>query len=192
MDLKAIERALASRERRVIPHEGRPVAAVLVTLYGPPPDFRIIYTVRSYDVEHHKGEISFPGGVRDRGDDSLAATALRESFEEVGIKTEDVSVLGMLDDIVTITNFVVTPVVGRVEGHPYPFRPFEPEVAELLEVPLSHLRDPVNHVAHPKPPRGLQLPFPSFRFGEHLIFGATARMTASFLELLGEIAPLEA
>ncbi len=167
----------------MIPDAGRPRAAVLLALYGPPPDYRLIYTVRSYEVEHHKGEISFPGGARDPEDPSDVGTALRESYEEVGIKAEDVTVLGLLDDVVTRSNFVVTPVVGRVEAYPYSFRLYEAEVAELLEVPLSHLADPANHVPSPRRATGEQPPYPSYRFGEHVIFGVTALITTRFLSV---------
>ena len=163
--------------------EGRPAASVLVPLYGPGPDYQVIYTVRSYRVEHHKGEISFPGGAAEPHDGSFEATALRESFEEVGIARHHVTVLGLLDDIVTRSGFVVTPVVGRVETYPYAFVVDAVEVAELLEVPLSHLRDEANHVPHPNPREGVQPPFPSYQFGEHVIFGATASITAGFLHL---------
>ena len=184
-DLGEISRLFDSRERQVIPETGRPRAAVLVALYGPGPDYRVLYTVRTQRVEHHKGETSFPGGGCDPEDSSLTATALRESFEEVGIEPQDVTVLGLMNDMVTRSNFVVTPVLGRVGPHPYRFRCHEAEVAELLEVPLSHLADPANQVSDPRgsgsaSPR----PFPSFQFGPHLIFGATAFMTTALLSLL--------
>ena len=184
MDLGELSRFLASRERRAIPHRGRPPAAVLVTLYGPGPDYRILYTVRTHEVEHHKGEISFPGGVRDPEDGSLIETALRESLEEVGIAPEHVTVLGLLDDTVTRSNFVVTPVLGRIEVYPCHFKLHQHEVAELLEVPLSHLMDPANHVPDPRNRPEAVRPTPSYKFGDHIIFGATALMTTEFLHLL--------
>ena len=92
--------------------------------------------------------------------------------------------LGLLDDTVTRTNFAVTPVLGRVEPHPYDFKPYDVEVAELPEVPLSHLVDPANHVPDPRSPQGPIGPFPSYKFGEHIIFGATARMTTEFLNIV--------
>ncbi len=188
MDLDRLAQHLGARPRRAIGDPSRPRAAVLVALYGPGPDFKLLYTVRTHHVEHHKGEISFPGGGRDPGDESEVFTALRESHEEVGIVQGDVTVLGLLDDVVTRSNFVVTPVVGRVGQHPYRFTLYEPEVAELLEVPLSHLRDAANHVPHPRLPAHQQPPFPSYQFGQHVIFGATALMTARFLQTLGEAA----
>ena len=183
-DLDEIARIVGSRQRTVIEEAGRPAAAVLVTLYGPGPDYRILYTVRTHEVEHHKGEISFPGGGRDPEDGSLIETALRESLEEVGIAPEHVTVLGLLDDTVAGSNFVVTPVLGRIEVYPYHFKLFQHEVAELLEVPLSHLIDPANQVHDPRNRPGPVRRTPSYKFGDHIIFGVTAMMTTEFLHLL--------
>ena len=92
-------------------------------------------------MEHHKGEISFPGGMADPGDESLLHTALREAHEEMGIVPDDVDVIGQLDDTPTITGFMISTYVGVVRAN-YPFVPSTIEVAEVLTVPLSHLRDP--------------------------------------------------
>ncbi|MBI3744851.1 MAG: CoA pyrophosphatase, partial [Chloroflexi bacterium] len=184
IDLDHFSRRLASRQRKPIPIDVRPRAAVLIALYGPGPDYRVLYTVRTHHVEHHKGEISFPGGGRDPEDGSEVHTALREGHEEIGVVPSDVQVVGLLDDMVTRTNFVVTPIVGRLARHPYPFVHAPLEVAEILEVPLSHLQDAANYTTHPQLPPDRQPSFPSYRFGEHIIFGATARMTGHFLALL--------
>ena len=90
--------------------------------------------------KYHKGEISFPGGVYDKGGPDLERTALREAFEEIGLKGNDVQIIGVLDDIVTVTEFIVTPIVGLFP-YPYPFKVSEVEIAELIEVPLSSLLD---------------------------------------------------
>ena len=186
-DLARLGDWLERRERWQGAEGERPRAAVLIPLYGPGPDFRVLYTVRTQEVEHHKGEISFPGGGVEPADESLEQTALRETHEEVGIAPADVTLLGRLDDVITISDFLVTPVVGRVEVYPYTFAPARLEVAEVLEVPLSHLRDPANRAAHPNPPKGRsRAKFPAYRFGEHLIFGATALMTTRLLRALAE------
>ena len=188
IDLSRLGDRLRSRDRWEGDERGRPRAAVLVPLYGPGPDFRIVYTVRSCEVEHHKGEISFPGGVVEPDDRSLEHTALRESHEEVGISPDDVTLLGRLDNVITLTNFLVTPVVGRVETFPYSFALAQLEVAEVLEVPVSFLRDPANHEEHPtRPGRPVRANFPAYRFGAHLIFGATALMTTHLLQVLAEL-----
>ena len=179
MDISEIETRLNARPRIAIPDGDRPRAAVLVPLYGPGPDFRLLYTLRTHKVEHHKGEISFPGGARDPHDESVRHTALRESMEEIGTGLDNVDLLGFLDDIVTTSDFVVTPIVGRIRPYPYEFSVHEDEVAQLLEVPLSHLREPANHRAGVGPRGG-----PAYAFGSSIIWGATARITAGFLAIL--------
>ncbi len=180
MDIAEVETKLNARTRIAIPDAGRPRAAVLVPLYGPGLDYRLLYTLRTHKVEHHKGEISFPGGARDPEDESVRDTALRESMEEIGTGLDDVDLLGFLDDIVTTSEFVVTPIVGRIRPYPYKFLVHEHEVAELLEVPLSHLRAPVNYRAGVGARGG-----PAYAFGNRIIWGATGRITASFLAILG-------
>ena len=108
-----IRDALASFRPRRIERDGLPRAAVLIAVYeeGEP---CVLLTVRTEMVEHHKGQISFPGGAQDPEDADLTATALRESEEEIGLERADVEVWGQLDDIVTISNFIVSPYVGRV------------------------------------------------------------------------------
>ncbi|MSQ25503.1 MAG: CoA pyrophosphatase [Dehalococcoidia bacterium] len=178
----SVSHLLAVRRRRTIAPQGRPRAAVLLALYGPDADPRLLYTVRSFQVEHHKGEISFPGGAIDPGDTTVEDAALREAFEEIGLAQQDVSVLGQLDDIVTISNFVVTPVVGRLARHPYDFTLHTREVARLLEVPLSHLLDPASVQSQALGPE--KRIFPRFTFGADVIWGATARITHDFLDML--------
>ena len=186
LDLNKLSTRLNVRERTTIDSDGRPTAGVLITLYGPAPDYMILYTVRTHKVEHHKGEISFPGGGREPGDKSIIDTALRESWEEVGIDMTQVETLGLMDDTTTISNFVITPVVGRIKIFPYNFKPFHEEVDQILEVPLSHLTNPANHVSDPRTQHSRTDRGPSYRFGDHIIFGATAKMTTEFLGVLSE------
>jgi 8-oxo-dGTP pyrophosphatase MutT (NUDIX family) len=182
--VEQIRQALASHTPRRIERDGLPRAAVLIALYERDATHHVILQVRSEIVEHHKGQISFPGGAEDPGDVDLLMTALRESEEEIGLHRDDVEVLGQLDDIVTISNFIVSPYVGRVtRPGPYPFAPSGYEVAELLEVPLPHLHDPSTLNREPAPWRERLVPPPSYSFGEHVIWGATARVLQQFLEL---------
>jgi 8-oxo-dGTP pyrophosphatase MutT (NUDIX family) len=182
--LPVIRDALAQHTPKRIEREGMPRAAVLIPLYEVSGTHHVLLQVRTELVEHHKGQISFPGGMEDPGDVDLEMTALRETEEEIGLAREDVEVLGQLDDIVTITNFVVTPYVGRVtRAAPYPFAPSGFEVAELLEVPLPHLLRPDALNQEPVPWRDRHVPPPSYTFGEHVIWGATGRLLQRFLEL---------
>ena len=182
--LDPIRAALASYRAQRIERDGLPRAAVLIPLYEQEGTPHVLITVRTETVEHHKGQISFPGGAQDAEDSDLVATALRETEEEIGLRREHVEVWGQLDDIMTVSNFIVSPYVGVVTGpSPYPFAPSAIEVAELLTVPLPHLHDPSTLLLEPAPWRDRLVPPPSYRFGEHLIWGATARVLQRFLEL---------
>src|SRR5581483_4386924 len=94
----------------------------------------------------HKGQISFPGGGRHGADEDLATTALRETWEEVGVHPDHVEIIGALDELMTISDFRVAPYVGVLKQTPYEFVPSPIEVAEVLEPPLRHLLDPANVV----------------------------------------------
>ena len=182
--ITAIREAHVGYEPRRIEHATFARAAVLIPLYDNGGTQHVIFQVRTELVEHHKGQISFPGGAQDEGDINLLMTALRETEEEIGLAREDVEVLGQLDDIVTISDFVVTPHVGRItRPGPYPFAPSGFEVAELLEVPLPHLHHPDTLNREPVPWRDQRVPPPSYSFGEHVIWGATGRLLQRFLEL---------
>ena len=179
-----IREAMAAYEPKRIQREGMERAAVLIALYDKDGVSHILFQVRSETVLHHKGQISFPGGAEDPGDVDLLMTALRESEEEIGLVREDVEVLGQLDDIVTISDFLVTPYVGLItRAAPYPFAPSGYEVAELLEVPLPHLRDPATVNDEPIAWREVMAPPPSYSYGKHLIWGATGRMLTQFVDV---------
>ena len=161
-------------------------AAVLLTLYGVEGDFHVVLQKRSQQVEHHKGEISFPGGMADPGDGSLLQTALREAREEMGIVPDDVDVIGRLDDTPTITGFMISTYVGVVQ-HPYPFVPSSMEVAEVLSVPLSHLRNPEARRVETHLEADTFRAMPVFVHNGHVIFGATARILDQFLRVTADL-----
>lgn len=158
-------------------------AAVLVPLFQKEGDCHLLFTKRSEEVKYHKGEISFPGGVVDEGDRELIHTALREAYEEIGLMEGDVQIIGVLDDIVTITEFIVTPIVGLFP-YPYPFKVSQVEIAELIEVPLASLLGE-DCFSEKKIFRGGQNEIVyAYQYGEHIIWGATARILKQFLELM--------
>ena len=138
---RTLREALASRPPRRLSLDGFAPAAVLVPLlrreWGP----TLLFTRRTEELEKHRGEIAFPGGHRERGEDARAA-ALREAHEEVALEPSRVEVLGELDDRLVITRFVVTPVVGLVAEPPRAFGRDEREVNEVFEVPLARFLDP--------------------------------------------------
>ena len=185
------ERVTAYRPRQIEP-EGRPRAAVLLLLYNKDGQHHLLFTRRTDLVEHHKGQISFPGGAADPGDRDLRGTGLRETYEELGIAPEDVDIFGPLDEWITVSNFVVTPFAGAItRPAPYPFRPNHFEVAELLEVPILHLQDDANVVSEWRRLGDRDILTYTYRWGDHLIWGVTARMLKHFLDLLTSEAPPE-
>ncbi len=160
-------------------------AAVLLPLYEVGGEIHVLFTRRSELVEHHKGQISFPGGGYDASDPDLKFTAVRETWEEIGVDPDHIDVIGQLDEMITISNFLVRPFVGRIlRPAPYPFVHSEIEVAEIIEVPLAHLQDETNTVSELRTYQGREVVAYSFRCGDHLIWGATARILKQFLDLL--------
>ena len=178
-----IRAILSSRKRRVIEHPPFSHAAVLVPLFKKGGDCHLLFTKRSDQVKYHKGEISFPGGVVDEEDLELVSTALREAHEEIGLKRSDVQIIGILDDIMTITQFIVTPIVGLFP-YPYPFKVSEVEIAELIEVPLSSLLGEECFSEKEIIRGGQKEVVYAYQYGKHIIWGATARILKQFLDLI--------
>lgn len=178
-----IKHILSSRQRRVISHPPFSHAGVLVPLFKKGGECHLLFTKRSDQVKYHKGEISFPGGVVDEDDRELIHTALREAREEIGLKEEDVQVIGVLDDIVTFTEFIVTPIVGLFP-YPYPFQVSEVEISELIEVPLSFLLHKDNFAEHEITRMGQRDIVYAYQYGGHTIWGATAKILKQFLDII--------
>jgi 8-oxo-dGTP pyrophosphatase MutT (NUDIX family) len=156
--------------------EGTPKpAAVLVPLVNRPQGLQVLFTQRSADLPDHPGQISFPGGRVEPDDASVAAAALRESAEEVGLPPAQVSVLGFLSDYETVTGYRVTPVVGWVEP-PFALTPDPVEVADVFEVPLAFLMDPANQQRQFRMLGALRRDFWAIPYGDRYIWGATAAM----------------
>lgn len=158
-------------------------AAVLVPLVWQDDEWQLLYTRRTDQVELHKGQVSFPGGACDDGETTPEETALREAEEEIGIQPSDVRILGRLANLITITYFRVTPVVGVVKW-PLVFRVGGNEVARVFTIPLEWLANPSNRWQFERPDlkRALIAYHP---YDGELLWGATARMTVDFLKVLG-------
>jgi 8-oxo-dGTP pyrophosphatase MutT (NUDIX family) len=174
---------LASRVRRRLDDRSLTCAAVLVPLLFKNGEWYALVTQRTQHVEHHKGQISFPGGACDPDDADLQATALRETCEEVGIPREAVEILGALDDLRTITDFAVTPIVGVIP-HPFDYRLNGDEVEAIIEVPLTFLLDPSHRRVEQREYKGRIYDVQFWDYGTHTIWGATASILKSFLDLL--------
>jgi len=177
-----IQEILTSRDRRLIPKQDLREAAVLIPLCWNEGEPRIIVTMRSMNVEHHKGEISFPGGGAEPDDDGFIGTALRESYEEIGLTPDDVDVLGLLDDHISIMGYHITPVVGTVP-YPYEFR-INTEAETLLYVPLRQaLRETVWMAERTTfMGRGVNIYYLEIDGG--VVWGATGRMLKHFVDLI--------
>jgi 8-oxo-dGTP pyrophosphatase MutT (NUDIX family) len=185
--IEHIRARLAAYEPEYIEEEGLARAAVLLPLYDHAGELHVLFTRRSELVEHHKGQISFPGGAWDATDRDLRFTAVRETWEEIGVAIDHIEVIGQLDEMITVSNFLVRPFVGAItQPGPYPFSHSEIEVAEILEVPLTHLQQELNVVAEPRIYQGREVMMYSYRWRDHLIWGATARILRQFLDLLIE------
>lgn len=179
----SLRRILNSRERRKEEDPTLICAAVLVPMLFRDGEWHVVVTQRTQHVEHHKGQISFPGGACEADDAGLEATALRETFEEIGIPPDQVEIVGVLDDYRTITNFVVTPFVAVVP-HPIQYRLEAREVESVLEVPLSFLLDPQSSRVETREHDGRLYQVLFWDFGTYTIWGATAQILKGLLDLL--------
>jgi 8-oxo-dGTP pyrophosphatase MutT (NUDIX family) len=152
---------------------------VLVPLYVADGELHAVFTRRRGDLRRHAGEISFPGGRQDLQDHDLIATALREAHEEIGLRPQDVSLLGALTPTPTIaTNYAIHPYVGLVEpGHEWTLSPRE--VDSVLELSLRDLEAGFDRRRLVR--RGLPFRTEVYVVGEQLIWGATARIVGDLL-----------
>jgi len=158
-------------------------AGVLVLLYVKDGRLRVLLTRRTERVLHHRGQISFPGGEQHTGE-SLEATALRETGEELGCDLTTVRVLGRLTPLyIPPSNFCIYPTVACIPG-PLAFRIQPEEVDEVIEAPVDHLADPANVRNETWHYGGRDVEVPFYAFEEHKIWGATAMVLAELLALL--------
>ena len=189
------ERLRQSYHREKLPstdgYVGRPVeqainplkcAAVLVPLTFYADEWHLLFTRRADTLNDHSGQVSFPGGHCDPEDKTLENTALREADEEIGLKAKDIQILGRINEVRTVTNYQITPIVGTFPW-PYSFFVSTGEVARVFTMPMNWLADPKNYwqFQHPtaKHPTIAYHPFD----GE-LLWGATARITVNFLKTI--------
>ena len=158
-------------------------AAVLVPLVWHAEEWHLLFTRRTDRVESHKGQVSFPGGACDEGETTPEQTALREAEEEIGIQPSDIKVLGRLANLITISYYRVTPVVGVVRW-PAVFRVGEHEVARVFTIPLAWLANESNRWQFEIPGSNRSV-IAYHPYDGELLWGATARMTVDFLNVLG-------
>ena len=184
---KKLRKALSERQTLRISDARRTPSAVLIPIYKKQGEYYILFIQRTDRVRDHKGQISFPGGAYEEGDDSLLQTALREADEEVGLAAEDVEVIGELDDYRTIgSNYVISPFVGRMPW-PYQLKVDEWETEEIIEVPISALLDRDNIRQDKDILDGEEIVQYYYHYQGKVIWGATARILNQFLGILAGI-----
>jgi 8-oxo-dGTP pyrophosphatase MutT (NUDIX family) len=164
-------------------------AGVLVPLYLDHGRLHAVFTKRQDDLRRHPGEISFPGGRYEDGEADLSATALREAHEEIGLPADAVEIVGALQPTPTIaTGYAVYPFVGLIDpGHTW--TPSPGEVAEVLELPLDALL--AGYGRRRLIRRGVPIRTDTYVVGDHLIWGATARILADLFDRIGPLLPSE-
>jgi len=160
-------------------------AAVLVPVIDRAGGEHLLLTARAHHLKHHPGQVSFPGGRLEHPGEGVVDAALREASEEIGLDAGDVRVVGRLPPLATGTGFRISPVVGFVAGA-FTARPDPAEVATVFEVPLDFLLEPGNIREHVHERLGTRFRSFEFHFGGHRIWGATAAIIMSLLELIND------
>ncbi|MGZ5356100.1 MAG: NUDIX hydrolase [Solirubrobacterales bacterium] len=163
---------------------GRTEAAVLIPMHGWPDNPGLVFTERRHDLRRHAGEISFPGGRRDPGEE-LVETAIREAEEEIGLSRDRVQIAGALPPVGTfVTSYKVYPFVAEIE-HGLKFTPNPAEVESVIVASLEELR--AGYGKRRLVRRGVPIRTDTYLVGEQdLIWGATARILGLLLERLGD------
>ncbi len=163
-------------------------AAVLIPLLRQDQEWHLLFIRRTYhEHDPHKGQVAFPGGRCNSTDKNFEDAALRESFEETGIHPEDVEILGRLRDMLTITGYLVRPIVGIIPW-PYPVKPQPSEVSRIFTIPLQWLADSNNRQIQTRKfqIRGETIPVIYFKpYDGEVLWGASARIVVLLLEALG-------
>lgn len=160
-------------------------AAVLLPIMFQKEGPEVVLTKRAKTLKHHAGQIAFPGGKVEEFDLSETQTAIRESFEEVGLQRKGVKVLGMLPRHETFTGYLISPFVGLI-SNPQKLKPEASEVSEIFSVPLKFLLNKDNMQVKRYKFNGIERGYFVIPYGPYYIWGATARIIKSFSDLIGE------
>jgi len=185
--LTLIEKRLREAPKERVASDARE-AAVLISLVSNAGVPSILFTKRTETVGTHKGQVSFPGGMRDESDEDAIQTALRETHEEIGIVPTDILVLGRFHEMPAITNVRVKSIVGFLgEVDLQSLQVSKAEIDEVFLISLRDLLDPSRRAERTYERRGTKGSFPIFKAGPHPVWGLTALITRRFLtEILGQ------
>ena len=159
------------------------IAAVLFPLIEKNNELKVILTTRSKDLPSHPGQVCFPGGKLEKTDKNIIECAKRESFEEVGIKSDQINLLGQLDDCITGTNFKVTPVIGLIDSNYIPVLQ-KNEVADIFEVPLDYFIEKNNQKIEYANYKNKSYSYYQYNWKNKKIWGSTARIIVNFCEIM--------
>ncbi len=181
LDRNWLSERLKKFPERTIPAAGLRPAAVLVPLFHVEGQDHLLFTERTGHLHHHAGEISFPGGGRDDQDSDLRMTALRETYEELGIPPEQIEILGRLDDFYSIHGYHVVPFVADIPT-PDNLRVDPFEIAQVFSAPLGYFRNPEVHHVEDWQHKGRDYLVDFYRFKDHVIWGLTAAILRQLLE----------
>lgn len=179
-----LKKIFSSRQKKKLASKKLNAAAVLVPLFHDGTEYHLLLTQRSNKVLHHKGQISFPGGKPHKADAHLLDTALRESWEEIGLNPKDVEIIGELDDTPTRTSgFSISPFIALIP-YPYTFTRNPHEIDDILSVPLSALMNPSNCKQKMVDDDGEPATAYIYEYNGRVIWGATASIINQLLDTL--------
>lgn len=184
-EIKARIEAYCRDQHDALPSSASRKASVLIPLYWEGGEWHILFTRRSEKLNDHKGQVSFPGGAIDQDDRNAYRAALREAYEEIGLESKNIKILGRLKDYWTISDFIVSPIVARIQ---WPFKMVvnHEEVGRVFSIPLSFFADKHNiEIKTFTLPNGIDTRLFSFSpYDGEVVWGVTARIVIRLLKVL--------
>jgi 8-oxo-dGTP pyrophosphatase MutT (NUDIX family) len=179
-----IETALSAITPEKLADDGSKRAAVIMPIFEKDSQLYVLFTKRTETLTYHKGQVSFPGGKQDDGDTSLFATGLRETYEEIGIDSSKLELLGELDQIKTnVSNILLSTFVCKLQ-YPFKTKINETEVQEIIVIPFDALSDKSKWEKGRIKTEEKEINALFFNYGKNVVWGATAKLVHMLLELL--------